>query len=409
MSDQNDFPFPESVDPSESDFKLWEQRPAPGMGGPPGADFAPDEDEPPQPARLCQEMQTHSLHDVVNRQTDLAYYPMIDRQTGAETDGNIRVGSNGEAWQLFLGEQLYDTRRVTLEHFHLFEWFSLAPGRFHTAEARQNRLNAYELMFQTEEGRSYFNPYGKADMLRGGIGAVRLRPRMVEGEAHYFMTASSTGVCHEGFPVLVPRRFYGPLKSKLLHAGAVPLTLSGEMRYLFEEMPTFFEGQRDIPQLYLHVDQVEERSQPRQGVEGFSVSAAVSFVGEFEGHEGIYATYATFNPASRDSMAHAIRWLEQFYVTEQHKGIIVTDFDEIKPRFPDAVFGLPDLMAGKLDRERISEFLRAHGLDESAGQPYYLVYKEINTGGGAYIEGSVNTGGGDFIGRDQNIQSGEGE
>jgi hypothetical protein len=42
---------------------------------------------------------------------------------------------------------------------------------------------------------------------------------------------------------------------------------------------------------------------------------------------------------------------------------------------------------------------------ENAGRNFYVVYKQINTGGGAYIEGDVNTGGGDFVGRDKIITS----
>ena len=91
-------------------------------------------------------------------------------------------------------------------------------------------------------------------------------------------------------------------------------------------------------------------------------------------------------------------------MTEQHKGIIVTDFDEIQPRFPGAVFGLPDLMAGKLNSEQARAFLQGQGLGNNAGRPFFMVYKEINTQGGAYIEGDVDTGGGDFIGRDQFIR-----
>ena len=197
---------------------------------------------------------------------------------------------------IFLEEELYDTRRVKLEHFHLFEWFPLTPGRFHTAEAQEMRHRAYDAMFQTEDGRSYFTPHGKASMLRGGIGAVRFHPRMVADEPHYFMSASSNGVCHEGFPVLIPRRFYGPLKRRLLKEGAVPVNLGGEMRYLQMDNPTFLGGNREIPQLYLHVDQVEVLPQPRSEVKGYTVSAAISFIGEFEQLEGIYTTYATFNP-----------------------------------------------------------------------------------------------------------------
>jgi hypothetical protein len=165
-----------------------------------------------------------------------------------------------------------------------------------------------------------------------------------------------------------------------------------------------FEGHREIPQLYLHVDQIQDLSAPRDGVEKFTVSAAISFVGEFEQRQGIYATYATFDPSSRDGLARSVRWLKQFYVIEQHKGIIVIDFDEIQPRFAGAVFGLPDLMAGKLNPEKARAFLQSQGLGDNAGRTFFMVYKEINTQGGAYIEGDVDTGGGDLIGRDQVIR-----
>ncbi len=394
-------------DSPEPDFKPWEQRSAPGSGSGLGAASPPVAGlERSQPERLCQEMQPHDLQDVINSQTDLAYYPMVERHTTPSTNHQQQAASNQAVWQLFVEERLYDTRRVTLEHFHLFEWFPLSPGRFHTPEARQHREMAYEMMFQTRDGRSYFNPYGKADMLRGGIGAVRLRPRLIADEPHYFMTASSNGVCHEGFPVLVPRRFYRLLAPRLRDKGAVPVTISGEMRYVYDGLPTFFAGNRQIPQLYLHVDTVEDLPHPRREVDGYTVSAAVSFVGEFEEREGVYTTYATFDPASRDSLRHAVAWLSQFYVTEQYKGVIVTDFDEVRPRFPGVVFGLPDLMAGKLNTDKVKAFLQAQGLGDVAGRPYYVVYKEINTQGGAYIAGDVNTGGGDFIGRDKNIRRG---
>jgi hypothetical protein len=387
----------------EPDFKPWEQRPAPGLGGASSGMSSPARaDESALPPRLCQEAQADTLAELIERQTDLVYYPMVARHSTPEGDSAQQAATNAELWQLFVEEHLYDTRRVRLEHFHLFEWFPLAPGRFHTAEARQHRQTAYEMMFQAENGRSYFNPAGKADMIKGGLGAVRLRPRLIGGEPHYWMSVSSNGVCHEGFPVLVPRRFYGPLKAQLLVRGAVPVSLGGEMRYIYEDAPTFFAAQRQIPQLYLHVDELELLPAPRAGIEAFSVSVAISFLGQFDGHEGIYATYATFDPAQRESLQAATQWLEQFYVVGQYQGLVITDFDEVQPRFAGAVFGLPDLMAGKLTPEKVAEFLQARGYGAQAGQPFFVVYKEINTMGGAYIEGDVHTGGGDFIGRDKN-------
>jgi hypothetical protein len=97
--------------------------------------------------------------------------------------------------------------------------------------------------------------------------------------------------------------------------------------------------------------------------------------------------------------------LGKFYVTEQYKGVVVTDFDEVQPRFEGAIFGLPELMAGKLDSSQVKEFLKKYGFGKNAGQKFYVVYKQINTGGGAYIEGDVNIRGGDFVGRDKIITS----
>ncbi len=388
---------------AEENINPWEQRIGPGMGGsnltrPTGQAFKP---KPPPPARFCQELKSDDLFDLIERQTDLAYYPMIARHTTPATNQTQTGQTNQQIWQLFTEEALYDTRRVTLTHFHLFEWFPMAPGRFHTPAGYQNRQNALELMFEAENGRSYFNPWGKADMLRGGVGAVRLRPRLINREPHYFMTASANGVCHEGFPVLVPGRFYGQIKPIMLEKGAVPVTLSGEMRYIFENAPAFFGANRDIPQLYLHVDTVQVLAAPRSEIDQFTVSVPLSFIGEFDGREGVYCTYASFNPASRASFQQALHWLEQFYVAREHKGVVITDFDEVRPRFPNVVFGLPDLMAGKLAPEQVSAFLKARGYPDGAGQPFFVVYKEINTQGGAYIAGDLHAQGGDFIGRDQ--------
>jgi hypothetical protein len=386
----------------EADFKPWEQRIAPGMRG--GSSMEPGQAAPEDPEKLtraCQALRHDDLEAVVDHQTDLTNLPMVDLHTTPNTDLDAKPESNAEVWRRFVEEQLYDTRRVTLEHVHLFEWFPIAPGKFHTAQARQERHMAYQMMEQID-GEVYFNPAGKASMIRGGIGAVRLRPREIAGEPHYFMTASSNGTCHEGFPVLVPRRFYGPLKARILDEGAAPVTLSGEMRYIPKDTLTFFEQHREIPLLYLHVDDLRVLEKPRAEVTSYLISVAVSFAGEFEGQQGLYATFASFDPAKRDDLAQASAWLEQVYVAGQHKGAVVTDFDEVRPRFPSAVFGLPKLMAGKLDRAKVTAWLKSQGYDEQAGKTFFVNYQEINTQGGAYIAGDLHVAG-DFIGRDQTM------
>jgi hypothetical protein len=200
-------------------------------------------------------------------------------------------------------------------------------------------------------------------------------------------------VCHEGFPVLVPRRFYGPLKARLNAEGAVPVTLGGEMRYIDGDVPSFFNDRRDFPGLYLHVDQVEALPAPRPAVTRYLISVAAAFLGTFQGQDGQYVTFCSFDPAVAGELDRVTQWIEQFYVGGQYQGVVITDFDEVRPRFPGAVFALPDLLSGKLDQAKVQKFMAEHGYWKDAGQNFFVFYREINTQGGNYYEGPVTVQG----------------
>lgn len=314
----------------------------------------------------------------------------------------LTLGDNAEIWQRFRNEDLYDTRRLRLEQMHLFPWFPLSPGRYYAPGAASQRRQALQAMFRTSDGKTYFTPEGKASMIEGGLGAVRLRPRRLEGNTPcYFMTASSTATCHDGFPVLVPRQLYGQVAGRLHAEGAVPVHLQGEMRYLPDDLPDFFDQKRTLPRLVLYVDTLEVLSAPRRAVSRYLVTAAVSFLGTVEGQTGAYITYASFDPASRESIARAVTWLRDFYVGGQYEGRIITDFDEVRPRFPNAVFGLADVMAGRLQADAVRDFLAAQGLASERAGPYFVAYHKTVTvaAGGVYIEGDV---------RDSTIITGDG-
>lgn len=73
------------------------------------------------PDRLIEKLLPMDMREIVDDQTSLAYYPMVDRFSAAQSDTSQKVDSNEQAWLLFTREQLFATRRVTLEHFHLFD------------------------------------------------------------------------------------------------------------------------------------------------------------------------------------------------------------------------------------------------------------------------------------------------
>jgi GNAT superfamily N-acetyltransferase len=343
-------------------------------------------------APACEQVIPHQATELIERQADLVHVTALGRHSPPKGRRAVRAEDNAELWRLFVTEHLFDTRRVRLEHFHLFEWFPLKPGMFHTPEGRSYRDTAAQFLKKQDDGQWYYSPLGKLNMLRGGVGAVRLKHRPIGGKDYYFMTASSTGVCHEGFPVLVPRRFFGRVRRRILRDGAAPVTLEGEMRYVPEDAATFFGYSRDVPLLYLHVDRLELLPAPRKDVNDFRVSVAVSFEGRVEGREGFYVTYDTFDPADAGGLPEACRWIEQFYVSQQYHGRVVTDFDEtrrpLRPAvFGPAVFGLPDLLSGKLDLGEVERLLRDWGLHDRPNPLFVTLYqKQVFTEGGPYVE-----------------------
>jgi hypothetical protein len=370
--------------------------------------------------RACERLESFALFNLIDRLTDLVHYRNLSQFAWNNGAKELKVGSNAEVWGRFVGEEIHDTQRVVLEEFHLFEWFPLSPGKFHSAGASKSRDIAKQYLERTADGQTYYNPMGKGLMIQGGVGNVRLLPRTISGEEHYFMTASSTGICHEGFPVLLPRRFYGDIKTRIRRDGAAPVTLRGEMRYLPDQLKTLFGSNRELPLLYLHIDKSPQPTAPRREVLNHEVSIAVSFRGEFEGKKDTFATFATFDPADQQDKERACQWIERFYIREKYQGVVLTDFDEIQPRFPSkgfsmkpgalleggelstkAKFALQDLMAGTFDLKKASSDLPQYVLDDGQINIFIENYQhQISTEGGAYVAGNINTSGGKFVGRD---------
>jgi hypothetical protein len=109
---------------------------------------------------------SQQLGRVLDRQLDLAYYPPVNWHVAPATDNHLRASSNEEIWTR--PQELYVTRWVTLDHFNLFEWFPLAPGRFHTPEGRMSReiTEQTAMQFRTADGLACYDPYGKMSMIQ---------------------------------------------------------------------------------------------------------------------------------------------------------------------------------------------------------------------------------------------------
>lgn len=317
-----------------------------------------------QTERAIEGLNPPDMAEMIRMLTFLPQYAVASRAADAPRRP-INFVSNEEMWRAFHNRQLPDTTHLRLEHFHLFEWFPLSPGKFHTKEGQNLRGEARYGLQKDEQG-IYYDPYGKANMIKGGIGAVKLNSRPLaneygQQESYYLMTASSNGVCHEGVPVLIPRRQYTDLIARIRDEGAVPVIVEGEMKRLPEDARSFFRQWQlsNIPHLVIHADHVETLPRPRPDVTRYAVAITLSFYGTFQENPGFYMSYCTFDPASQAGREEKVDWLKQ-YVQKYH-GQIITDFDEEFPEFRNAPFALRRVMNGELDVLAVQEVMNELG------------------------------------------------
>jgi hypothetical protein len=194
-------------------------------------------------------------------------------------------------------------------------------------------------------------------MIEGGVGSIRLRPRSIDVGEVWFMSASSTPVAHEGFPVALPTELYSGCVEELKEQGGVGCTLTGTLRFVDDPMRPLF-GPR-IPQLYLLVEELQRSVEVSPGP--VSVSAPVAF----QSPDGaVHAAYGNFRPGQPGSLERAVEWLEDTYVKHLFEGRVVTDFDEQVRRFGGADFSLEKVMDGRLDVQDAVAFAQRARLDE---------------------------------------------
>ncbi len=263
--------------------------------------------------------------------------------------------TNNSVWEAILYEKVRRTDiTIILDSFFLFEWLPRSPGLFYTTRGRDARREAEHHIQSIRDGVIIYDPYGKASMLEGGVGNVRLKPVDIKGNTYTFMTASSSGICHEGFPVAVPIEFYNQCIDEITARGAVVRRLVGKLKFIPDELCELYKGYAEVPQLYLDVENVlpPTHAQSRH-MEELRVSVAASFISDYEGPNRAYGTYVNFDPGERDSLRRAAEWIEQDYVVGRYRGRVITDFDQQQGHFATAPFSLEKVMNFRLEEKEV--------------------------------------------------------
>ena len=326
-------------------------------------------------ARIIPNLSYFDAQYLIESQLSTANYLL---PTEADADNNHRkFYDNVDMWGTIISEKIRCGAEVSLENFCLMEWFPRSPGLYFTDDGRSAReeaaqhkeemdLNQSEPQYAIDaEGDkvTVYNPYGKAAMLRGGLGTLRLKPRLSGEHIEWFMCATANGVAHEGIPLLLADDIYAQCIDQIATQGAWRGTIRGKLRIVSERLVTLYDDYTGVPQLYLEVDKLiaDKKSSVREPIKA-AVSVAISFASAFEGPDQMYASYVFFDPARENSLERNTDWMQETYVEGTYHGKILTDFDEINSRFAEATFSLDKVMSGKLDTQAVRNSLDELGL-----------------------------------------------
>ncbi|MEV4347418.1 hypothetical protein AB0J83_23425 [Actinoplanes sp. NPDC049596] len=272
-------------------------------------------------------------------------------------------------WQSLLSEEARASHTVTLENVLLSEWFPRSPGLFHTEEAERWREYAapHLLRLTTEQQAAYdatlppnptvFDLHGKIEMLRGGIGCVRLN-RKLTSEGHlWFMSASTNRSADEGVPLALTDEIYAQHIDYLSEHGVLPCSLTGKLVVMPDFLLTLYHGSISVPRVYLHVEEIRPNRGPTILQDGPPVvNVAVMFESP-SSYLPVSASYIEFVPGRRGTMRKRLPWLE-YYVEKLHAGVIITDFDEQMSHFSDAIFSLQKISHQSLQEPQLKRLSR---------------------------------------------------
>jgi hypothetical protein len=299
--------------------------------------------------------------------------------------------SNDELWRDVFDQRLRVARTVHLDDFVVSEWFPLSPGLFHTDEARVSRVDAQrhlltgpdrQTRLEEEIGRSLdsgalddttrdmlrvYSPRGKMSMMGGGVGCVRLNPRRLESADVWFMSASSTPIAHEGFPVVLPAALYDSFIDAIADAGGLRCRLTGRLRPVPDAFDPLFHRVVGVPRVYLLAEQIEPRATRED--ETYIATGALTFEApgtvepgawqsEWTPVPDLHAAYVTFATGNPRSIRAAAEWVAQSYVEGLFGGRVVSDFDEQVPHFDGAPVAVARLTNATLEPAAVEQIVQ---------------------------------------------------
>lgn len=272
--------------------------------------------------------------------------------------------SEEKYWHDVLGPSFFKTRLknpktfegdvVVLKNFQLSQWFPRVPGLYWTSDGHFLRKSTEQYFKHSPVLGLHYNPYDKCQMVKGGLGTVRTE----SSENLTLFGATTSGNLNASIPILISKNV---LKNLLGFSKKYPL-IEVDLRGVMGRIPFSYVYQyrnAHIPKLCLFVNSILNVN---KYISDFNLSASawtIYHCPNTRSKKKYGYAYANFNPIDESSIIKATDWLNNYiYEYTKGKGIPITDFDELTPRFNTAVITLQDVMQGNINYDLLNSIFK---------------------------------------------------
>lgn len=311
---------------------------------------------------------------------DVELYQKIKEKFDPATKPDIDFKTNEELWSHILSNKAYFGQNITLNNFFITEWLPFSPGLFHTPEAkgsrerasrgvvRDDRRNIKRLLNpQSEEIKNRvpveLDPNSKMKMVLGGIGTLRLIPKIISGYEKYFLGASSSGVCHEGIPLILLEETYLKIVNQVKENCGLIGDITGRLKILPSEISSI-EYDRNVPKYCLFVEDITNVKTCSS--ENVFVSTAITYSGNLNQLNKKSWSFISFNPDPREAqLKSSVEWLYDYAkrYSRSKDPIILSDFDEYHNHFDKVELPLNEVTNGNIPIDKLLKYKEVLNLE----------------------------------------------
>lgn len=318
--------------------------------------------------------------------------PFFFRKSTSKKGKDFSFNSEAEFWRASTRLTLAS---VNLNRFRICDWFPRAPGVYWSNYGEMARESAFSRFHPSgdEVLGDYFSPESKLQLIeQGGVGTVRLRPKVIDGQSCQLAVAMVGSQCAGGVPLAIPSNI---LRSSDFDWGDT-VNIEGEVRFLADVgLEDAAASVHHAAPIIVFVNKITTVAQRQKRTEPIIITPVVLFSQEKNKeilrwrNRGNFAySFIHCDFSSSLDLNYAAEWMTRY--ADKHNGKVITNFDEICPILADAPLSYQRLVIGEYDTTYI-ETMHLHGsitgVLEEVGQ--MNVNNSVTLGDGAVIHGDL--------------------